>query len=64
MENKFDFGSFIMGLFFGAIVTTFFMVVSLISEPTTIQTYKKLTPKTKLTTDGVKVDTLYIYTSK
>jgi len=62
--ETFDLGSFTTGLFIGAFFTIVFTIMSFINEPTTIQTYKKLTPKTKLTTDGVKVDTLYIYTSK
>lgn len=52
------------GFFMGAISMLVFTIVFFIDEPTSIQTYEKLTPKTKLTTDGVKIDTLYIYTSK
>ena len=62
--KTFNLGSFTTGLFIGAIITVVFTIMSFINEPISIQTYEKLTPKTKLTTDGVKVDTLYIYTSK
>ena len=62
--KTFNLGSFTTGLFIGVIVTSIYTIMFFINEPTSIQTYEKLTPKTKLTTDGVKVDTLYIYTSK
>ena len=63
MENS-NGGVFAFGFFIGAILMIIFTIVFFVNEPTTIHTYEKLTPKTKLTTDGVKVDTLYIYTSK
>ena len=63
MENS-NGGAFAFGFLTGAILMVTFTIIFFINEPTTINTYEKLTPKTKLTTDGVKVDTLYIYTSK
>ena len=63
MDNS-NGGVFAFGFFIGAILMVTFTIIFFINEPTTINTYEKLTPKTKLTTNGVKVDTLYIYTSK
>ena len=63
MENS-NGGAFAFGFLTGAILMVTFTIIFFINEPTTIHTYEKLTPKTKLTTNGVKVDTLYIYTSK
>mgnify|MGYP003605221983 CR=1 len=63
MENS-NGGAFAFGFLTGAILMVTFTIIFFINEPTTINTYEKLTPKTKLTTNGVKVDTLYIYTSK
>lgn len=63
MENS-NGDSFAVGFFTGVVVVVVFIIVFFIGVPTTIQSYDKLTPKTKLTTDGIKVDTLYIYTSK
>lgn len=55
------FGMFITGFFSGFLACVFFTLVFYMSEPMTIQTYERIQPEKRLTTDGKTVDTLFIY---
>ena len=61
MENTF--GAFMFGALAGISITIMFTISSLPGNKTII-TDKKIAPEWMLTTDGKKVDTLYIYTQK
>lgn len=51
---------FMWGCLIGIVIS----FIAFTSEEPVIQTNKRIVPEWKLTTDGKKVDTLYIYKSK
>ena len=59
-DNTHGVDTFFIGWFIGmATAVILFMILS--KDTPTIQTYEKIQPEKKLTTDGKTVDTLYIY---
>jgi len=55
------FGMFLVGFFSGFLACVVFTLVFLHNMTPTIQTYERIQPEKRLTTDGKTVDTLFIY---
>lgn len=55
------FGMFLTGVFIGFLVCVVFTLIFWVSEPSVIQSNKRIQPEKRLTTDGKTVDTLFIY---
>ncbi|HSE99937.1 MAG TPA: hypothetical protein VLA48_03490 [Nitrososphaeraceae archaeon] len=65
MKNQVGYLILILGFFVGiALIMTVLIVAASGSREITIETNKKIIPEWKLTTDGKRIDTLYIYKKK
>lgn len=64
MDNEQIFVAFIGGFLIGIITTVIILSSVLSDKEIIITTDKKISPEWKLTTDGKKIDTLYIYKQK
>ena len=61
-ENTF--GAFMAGFLIGIVITVILSISAISSNKVEITADKKIVPEWRLTTDGKKIDTLYIYKQK
>lgn len=60
MKND-EFGGFLIGVVIGFLLCVVFTIITFIDKPTVIETYERIQPEKRLTTDGKTIDTVFIY---